>query len=156
MQDDFISSLGYKGFTARMKRISDKLMYDARDHYAKQTMEIEPNWHLVLLLLKEKKALTVTEIANQLKFSHPAVIKITKKMKDLGYLVMETDDADSRKKVLTLSNMALEKLPKLEEEWGRIEAVIEQLIDDHFMEGLHQLEDRLFDKGLNERYNTLK
>lgn len=156
MKDDFLASLGYVGFTARVKRISDKLMYEAREHYLKQPFEIEPNWHLILLLLKEKGQLTVTEIAGELKFSHPAIIKITRKMKDMGYLRSHTDQHDSRRQVLGLTDMAKKKLPSLEQEWVKISRVVEELVDDTFLRGLEQLEKKLFDKGLNERYNLLK
>ena len=76
MKDDFLQELVFVGFTARMKRISDSLMYDARKIYEDLDIGIEPNWHLIFLLLKKEEQLTVTEIAQKLGFSHPVVMYV--------------------------------------------------------------------------------
>ena len=151
MKDDFLSELGFLGFTARVKRLSDKLMYDAKEHYQKSDLDIEPNWHLVLLLLKKEKALTVTEIAFKLGFSHPAIIKITKKMKDRGLIESTMDDEDNRRQVLTLSQEALENMPDFEKEWERIGEVIAGLLDKNFLQKLRDLEIKLEDTSFKKR-----
>ena len=152
MKEDFLKSLGYIGFTARIKRISDILIYSAREHYKNINIGIEPNWHLIFLLLKKEEQLTVTEIANRLQFSHPAVIKIVKKMKERGYLERFTDSKDSRKQCIRLSKKAIQELPIFEAEWQNIKVVINELVDDDFLIQLNQLEQKLNDKSFTERY----
>ena len=152
MKVDFLKGLGYVGFTARIKRISDLLIYSAREHYNSINIGIEPNWHLIFLLLKEEEQLTVTEIANRLQFSHPAIIKIVKKMKEKGYLERFTDSKDSRKQCIRLSGKAIHELPKFEAEWQNIQLVIRGLVDDDFLERLNQLDQKLKDKSFQERY----
>ncbi|NER13577.1 GNAT family N-acetyltransferase [Leptobacterium flavescens] len=152
MKNDFINELGHIGFTARMKRISDLLLYSAIDHYKQSGLGIEPNWHLIFLILKEEKALTVTEIAARLRFSHPAIIKIVRKMEEEGFLERSTDASDSRKQLISLSKKAIRKMPVFEKEWSDIEIVIKELISDDFLADLDRLEQKLGEKNFSERY----
>ncbi len=157
MEKDFLNSLASAGYTARIKRISDSLMYDARRVYAEIDLDIEPNWHLIFLLLKQEKTLSVTEIADVLGFSHPAIIKIVKKMKAKGYLDSRTDPNDSRKQLMELSSKAKQKLPEFEKEWNHIKTVIENIIDSDMARLLTQLEEKLRHTSLLETYrNSIK
>ncbi len=152
MEKDFLRTLEYAGFTARIKRLSDTLMYEARSIYDGTEIDIEPNWHLIFLLLKEEKELTVTEISKKLGFSHPAIIKITKKMKDQGYLEGVVDGRDSRKTLLRLSSKSLEKLPQFEQKWEVIQSIIGNVIGQDFLPRLAEVEDNLKEKNLKERF----
>lgn len=155
MKKDFLNELEFVGFTARIKRISDVLMYDARKVYEDLQIGIEPNWHLIFLLLKKNKQLTVTEIAHHLKFSHPAVIKIVKKMKAKGYIEAITDVKDSRRQLLQLTEKSKEALPIFEKEWDKIEIIIQEFVDVEFLDKLNKIEDKLQEKGLFERYKNV-
>lgn len=154
MKDDFLKELQFVGFTARMKRISDSLMYDARKIYEDLNIGIEPNWHLIFLLLKTEGQLTVTEIAQKLGFSHPAIIKIIKKMKEKGYIESITDRNDSRKQLLQLSEKSIKELPLFEKEWRAIEQIIEDIVDLEFLQKLSDVEERLQEAGLFNRYKA--
>jgi len=151
MKNDFLKQLHSKGFTARIKRLSDTLIYNAREYYKHSILDIEPNWHLIFLLLKEKKQLTVTEIAFTLGFSHPAIIKIVKKMKEHGYLESIADKNDSRKQQIQLSEKAIKKLPEMEEEWLKIQEVIDEFVDDEFLQKLGEVEEKLAELSFMER-----
>ncbi len=153
MKNDFLTELGYSGFSARLKRISDALLYSTRDLYKSLDLEIEPNWHLIFLLLKKEESLSVTEIASRLQFSHPAVIKMVKKMKERGYLFSVVDGIDSRKKLLSLSKKAKSDLPKFEKIWDTIQSVIEELIGDEnvLFQDLQLLEKNIKEESIKER-----
>lgn len=155
MNQDYIASLDYIGFTARIKRLSDLLIYSARAHYKTIDIGIEPNWHLIFLILKDKKQLTITDIAQHLRLSHPAVIKIISKMKTSGYIKSTAGLLDQRKQYISLSNKALKDLPRFESEWRKIEAVIKALIDKDFLEKLTEIEHKLETNSFIERYHTL-
>jgi DNA-binding MarR family transcriptional regulator len=152
MEKDFIQSLQFAGFTARIKRLSDQLLYSARDVYAHLDTDIEPNWHLVFLLLKQEEALTVTEIAQHLRFSHPAVIKIVKKMKERDYLSSRTDEQDSRRQLIALTSKSLEILPILETKWDEIQQTIQGFVTPEFLQELVNIENQLTERNLYERY----
>ena len=152
MQEDFLEQLAYAGFTARIKRLSDQLLSSARKVYQHEQIDIEPNWHLVFLLLKKEGKLTVTEMAQQLRFSHPAVIKIVKKMKDNGYLNSSADKHDSRRQLIGLTAKSKRILPLLEERWEVIQQTIKGFVSPETMAELKRLEDQLNEQSLHERF----
>ncbi|NPD48065.1 MarR family transcriptional regulator [Lentimicrobium sp. S6] len=151
MTKDYIKDLELIGLTARIRRLNDKLMSSGKKVYKIFNIDIEPNWHLVLLLLEEKENLTVTEIASILDFSHPAVIKITKKMIEKKYLVSTKDKIDNRKQILSLTSKANLELPKLKEKWELIRQVHAEYTSESFMQELAQLEKKLNDKSIEQR-----
>ena len=153
---DYLESLELIGVTARIKRISDKLMHDARRVYDHLDLPIEPNWHLVFLLLKEQKQLSVTEISGALKFSHPAIINIIKKMKASGYVTSITDLKDSRKQIVQLTEKAHKELPGLEAEWAKIKIAVGAIFDSEFLEQLVKVEKNMTDSDLLDRVIKVK
>lgn len=153
---DFLKEIEYTGVTARLKRISDTLMHDARRVYEYLNLSIEPNWHLVLLLLKKEKQLSVTEISAKLKFSHPAIINIIKKMKLKDYVVSSTDTKDSRRQIIQLSEKALKELPLLEKEWDEIQRVVHQIFNEEFLEQLSVAEANIEAGSMLERLKATK
>jgi DNA-binding MarR family transcriptional regulator len=153
MKKDFLQSLEYLAFTARIKRLSDNLMYDAKSVYKDSPLDIEPNWHLIFLLLKEEEALGVTEIAKKLGFSHPGIIKITKRMKEKGYLQSVTHKTDNRKQLLSLTDKSKEMLPELEKRWKHIEDVIKEFVSPELMEELLKTENAHKDQSIYQRIN---
>ena len=76
MNNDFLKELGYLGLIARLKRLSDSMLYSIRDLYKLEDIDIEPNWHLVFLILKKHKTRTMTEIAESFHLSQAAIVKI--------------------------------------------------------------------------------
>ncbi len=117
MAQDFIKELGYLGLSTRLKRVSDNLMQEGKRLYQDLNMDIEPNWYLIFKLLKKHQKLSVTEIAQHLQLAHPSIITIISKMEDKGYLISEKSSADSRKRVLKLSEKAIKGLPEFEKVW---------------------------------------
>lgn len=151
MEKDFLQQLEFAGFTARIKRLSDGLLYDAIKVYKNMDKDIEPNWHLVFLLLKDKGEMSVTEMAKHLGFSHPAIIKIVNKMKAKGYLEGVLDSKDSRRTLIQLTEKSIGELPQLEKNWDLIQTVIQEFIDHDFLEKLSIVENQLREERLLER-----
>ena len=153
---DYLKSLYLIGVTARIKRVSDTLMHDARRVYEYLDLPIEPNWHLVFLLLKKEKQLSVTEISKALKFSHPAIINIIKKMKASGYVTSTTDPEDSRKQIVLLTGKAHKELPNLEAEWDKIKIAVGAIFHSEFLEQLVKVEEKITESDLLERVIEVK
>ena len=114
---DFMSQLGYLSMAARMKRLSDHIMHSARQFYRSEGIDIEPNWYLVFLLLKERKCMSITEMGEALHFAHPTVITLVRKMHSNGYLTFHSDPNDSRRQLVRLSEKAVDKLQLFEKMW---------------------------------------
>nr|WP_299485852.1 helix-turn-helix domain-containing GNAT family N-acetyltransferase [uncultured Allomuricauda sp.] len=154
VQNDFLPGLKHLGFTARIKRLNEKIVSSTFGHYSNLKIKLEPNWHVIFLLLKEKGELTVTEIANALGFSHPAIIKITRKMKDEGYLETYKDLLDGRKTLIKISNKGEKALPDFEKEWLKIQEVLQEFVDEDFLQKLTVLEQKLNEQSFAARYQN--
>lgn len=141
---DFVSELGYLSLAVRLKRISDQMMHGARQLYKQHALDIEPNWYLMFKLLQKRGSLSITEIGEELGFSHPSVINIVRKMRDKGFLTCTTDQHDSRRQLIKLSKKALDALPHFEAFWQAGERSIQGLFDEEsdFLEQLDHLEQQ--------------
>lgn len=141
---DFLADLDLVGFTSRIKRLSDDILYSTRDYYKSQDLDIEPNWHLIFLLLEEK-SMTLTEISEELRISHPACVKIINKMKKIGYILAKPDQEDSRKQILELTEKSRIMLPEYHKHWNAGIATIHEITADcnNILEELQKIEKRL-------------
>lgn len=148
-----MAEMGYNGVTARLKRLSDAFLYQTKDFYTEQEAGIEPNWHMIFLLLEKHGQLTVTELARHLGLSHPALVKLTKKMKRKGYLKSEEDPDDRRKYQLLLSDKAKAELPVLHTYWAAGERALAELMNhsNHLLEQLTIVEQKLAASDFRER-----
>ncbi len=156
MKPDFVAELKYLGLSVRLKRISENMVYGGRNLYRHLGLDIEPNWYLLLLLLKEHQQLSITEMADYLRFSHPSIIGMVKKMKSRRYLESSIDPNDSRRQLVELSAKAKAELPRLEQIWEAGEIGVRKLFepDDDFLDKLALLEQQYAEFDFMER--TLK
>lgn len=158
--NDYLRELGHLGMIARLKRLSDSMLYSIREVYKKNGFDIEPNWHFVFLSLKKHETRTMSELADSFGLSQPATVKIINKMKMKEYVDFVTDSNDGRKRQLRLTAKAKSELPKFEEVWNSGQRSIGQLLEQNesFMNILDRLEDQLkeksFDKRITENLNT--
>ena len=142
MKDDFLTELGYLALAARFKRLSEAMVHGGRNMYKSLDLDIEPNWYLIFKLLTKHQKLAITEISELLRFSHPSVISMVKKMKARGYLSTSVDIIDSRKQIVELTSKALELMPQLENIWKAGTEGTKKMLDDNddFLDKLTNLE----------------
>lgn len=158
-EQDFLLEIELAGLTSRLKRLSDTILYSTKDFYKSVKTDIEPNWHLVFLLLQKKETLTITDLSERLQLSHPAVVKIIRNMKGKGYVETETDPFDSRKQILSLSEKAHRLLPQFEKYWEACVRTMKELIEDNseFLISLNKIEEKVNQSSYKERtLNNLK
>lgn len=152
MQNDFVKELEFLGFVTRLKRVSDAMLHDGRRLYKELGMDIEPNWFVILKLLESRGDMPLTEIAERIGFAHPSVISIVNKMTKTGYLKSEKSETDSRKRMLSLTPKAREKMPEFERVWAAGVAGVKKMLSDVDALGfLEKLEERVFSKGFKNR-----
>lgn len=147
MRKDFLIEMEYPGLTARLKRLSDSFVYQTKEFYKSRNIEIEPNWHMIFLLLIKHGQLTVMQISEALDLSHPAIVKLINKMKNKGYIISNKDKEDNRKYQLELSDKAKAELPLLQQYWEAGNQAIEEMMN-HNKELLEQLE--IVEKNMDE------
>ena len=151
--EDYWTQIGLAGLNSRLKRLSDELLYSTRDYYKEVGLDIEPNWHLIFLLLEKHSQLTITEISNELRMSHPACIKIIKRMKKKGYVSTKTDSRDSRRQLLELTEKSFKELPSFRRHWKAGMKTTEDIIANspHLIDELTELEKLVSEKNYKER-----
>lgn len=155
MNEDFLKELGTISFVTRLKRISDAMLHDGRRLYKKLGYDIEPNWFVIFKLLEKHEELTVTEIADRIGFAHPSVIAIVNKMLKAGYVAEKKSPLDSRKRILSLTAKAKDKMPEFEKVWDAGTAGVKRMLEttDAFA-FLETLENKIGEQGFKTR--TLK
>lgn len=153
MDRDLLRELHHLGLTARIKRLSDSLSASIRQLYQAQGVDLEPSWHLVFVLLKERETATMTEIAAALHLSQPAVTKMIKRMASRGYIDVVDDERDGRKKRLQLSHKARRELPRFEQIWDAGRRAIEEMLETNqgFLEALERFEEEVRSKSFRDR-----
>ncbi|MEB8346392.1 MarR family transcriptional regulator [Flavobacteriaceae bacterium KMM 6898] len=157
MENDFLEEMGYPGLTGRLKRLSDLFVYQTKEFYKAHEVDIEPNWHMIFVMLEKHENLTVMEIAETLHLSHPAIVKLINKMKKKGYIKSVLDPTDNRKYQLTLSKKAKSKLPELKEYWNAGEKALEEMLDynTELLQQLSVVEKNMNKSDFRERMEKL-
>lgn len=150
---DYLAEIKHAGLLSRLKRLSDEILYSTRDYYKTVGLDIEPNWHLIFLLLEENDSLTITGISQKLRMSHPACIKIIKQMKKKGYLTTRTDPNDSRRQLLELTEKSIQRLPLFHKHWNAGIKTTEDLVMNcpNFIEALTQIEKLVSESSYKQR-----
>jgi DNA-binding MarR family transcriptional regulator/GNAT superfamily N-acetyltransferase len=152
MKNDFVKELDFLGFVTRLKRISDAMLHDGRRLYKELGIDIEPNWFVILKLLKKEGEMPITEIANRIGFAHPSIISIVNKMTKAGYLKSKKCSDDSRKRLIMLTPKAKEKIPEFERIWSAGTASVKKMLDDiDALDFLEKLEQRIGERGFKQR-----
>ena len=152
MQKDYLRELGFLALASRMKRVSDEMIHSGRDMYKSLEVDIEPNWYMIFLLLKEEKELSVMEIAKRLRLSHPSIIAIIEKMAKKGYLKSRKCDMDGRSQKWSLTARSIKALPDFERIWESGTLGLEFLMGKtDLLDLLNQLEDGLENNSFKER-----
>lgn len=152
MAADYLTELKYLGLIARIKRLSDGTLADGREVFRHINISIEPNWFLVFRIIIEKEETTITEICSILKFSHPSIISIVKKMEKSGYLAITTHSIDKRKQVIRLSEKAHKQLPEMQRIWDACEMGVKSVFgNDDFINELEKIEKAFENESFFER-----
>lgn len=151
---DLIRKLGSLALASRVKRLAEWLYKDGARVYRELSVDFEPRWFTLFYLLKESGSVSVTEAAQTLGFSHPAIIQIAQEMSQRGFLESIKDRKDERKHILRLTEKGKATLSYLEVVWSDIETAAKELLKEaggDFMTTIGRIEDALQKNGIYER-----
>ncbi len=157
MSDDFLRELEFLGVTARLKRLSDALSVSIRELYRACDVDLEPSWHLILLLLARRpqtsRHASPSEIAESLNLSQPAATKMIHRMAAKGYLEVVQETADARRKRVRLSPRGRRRMARFEQIWAAGEATIRDILhgETRFLEHLAAFEDEVANRSFATR-----
>jgi DNA-binding MarR family transcriptional regulator/N-acetylglutamate synthase-like GNAT family acetyltransferase len=154
---DLIKQLGLLALASRLKRLSDRLMKDGSRIYREQRLNFEPRWFTVFYLLSRKSPMAVTEIAHELRLTHPAINQVASAMEKAGLLVSEKDKLDERKRLLSLSPSGKALVSKLKPIWNDFKLSTGELLAESggdLLEVLDRIENSLDDIEMYDRIKT--
>ncbi|MCG8329695.1 MAG: MarR family transcriptional regulator [Chitinophagales bacterium] len=155
--NDFLKEIEHLGITARIKRLNDSLTYGIKALYQSQDMDIEPSWHLILLLLKKEQQLSLVELSERLHISQPAITKAIKKMKAKAYVQQKVSPSDNRVKLIELTEKSQQAFPAWERVWDAGQKAIAELLEnnEHFFSALAAFEHANKQQAFKERASNL-
>jgi DNA-binding MarR family transcriptional regulator/GNAT superfamily N-acetyltransferase len=154
MKPNVIRKAGRLALGTRIKLLAEKMLQEGSEIYKSLNIDFEPRFFAVFYLLKDYPALSVTEIANHIGISQPAVTQILNSMIKKNLVKMIKDKVDTRKKIITISKKGESMLPQLLPLWKDFEGGVGEIFeqsDINILDVLDKLENALDEKSIFER-----
>ena len=116
---------------SRLRKVSEALYAGVDDVYRGAGVELPSRCFPILFLLRDHGSLGISELAEKLGQTHPAVSQMSRKL--LRHRVVEEspDAEDDRRRLLTLSAHGRSVMARLEPVWNAIVAAVADLESDH-------------------------
>lgn len=150
---DYMKTLASLSLGSRLKRLSDQLFAEVTVIYDGVGLKLNPSYFLLLNLINEKGAMGITQAAETLSISHPAVSKLANKMIKEGYLVKHPHLTDKRASNLSLTSYSIDIIKKAAPTWRAIQQqldYIESLQTTPLLKAIDQFEHSLSHHRLAE------
>jgi DNA-binding MarR family transcriptional regulator len=154
---DLITELGELAIATRLKRLSERLSTDANKIYKELDLNFEAKWYLVLELLNRRKVLSIVDIADELKLTHPAIVQFADQMLKAKLITAHKDSKDGRKRLVSLSASGKKLLKQLSPILAILKSENERWLnqaDANLLTILGQLEKALDEKTLYQRMKS--
>ncbi len=119
-----IKDLGLLGLASRLRGLADQLMSDGNLIYQGLGVDFQPRWFGIYYLLLVKGDMAVTDIADELNQSHPAIIKIITPMTKAGLIISKKNSNDGRKRMICLTEYGRSLESELEPIWHALQEAI--------------------------------
>lgn len=123
-----IEEIGLLGLSSRLKRLSEMLYRQCDDLYRANGIKLQSRCFPMLQLLSSHDTLSVTQLAEMLGHTHPAISQMSKKLEKQGWLYHETDMSDERRRLLALTPQGYELVDKLQPIWQSLEVALQKIL----------------------------
>lgn len=123
---DLVAAYGSAGVGARLRRLSERIDREARAVYKHVGVDFEQRWVGVLILLIERQAVTVGELAEALGITQPSVSQTLRSLQAAKLVSARTDPRDPRRRIQSLTEAGLRLVEKARPVW---EALMEAAQD---------------------------
>ena len=151
--ENLIAAYGSAGVGARLRRLSERIDREARAVYKHAGLNFEQRWVGVLILLIERRALTVGEIADALGITQPSVSQTLRSLQAAKLVSARTDPRDPRRRIQSLTEAGLRLVEKARPVWEALMEAARDLdrVGIDIVTPLAQIERELDKKSLSER-----
>jgi len=126
---NIIDAAGYLAISTRLQRLADSLRKDGSRIYEHFGIEFEPKFWPVLYTLSKKSPMGIIDLANEIGYAHPSVIALVREMEQKKWIRSVKDKTDSRRRLLSLSPLALELVAQMEPVWAVIKSALEEICE---------------------------
>lgn len=142
---NIIDAAGYLAISTRLQRLADNLRKDGAMIYQHFGIEFEPKFWPVVYTLSKKSPLGILDLATEIGYAHPSVIALVREMEQKKWIRSLKDKTDSRRRLLSLSPLALDLVAKMEPAWSVIEAALEEICEGEtpLLKAISEVEARL-------------
>ena len=123
-----IEELGELFLGTRLKRLSDTLYDEVDKIYAAHNLNLSSRVTAILFLLHENGSAGITQIAEALGITHPAVNQMSKKLESLNYINTQPDPNDERRRLLTLSAQGQALITQLQPIWEDLRISLDEML----------------------------
>lgn len=150
--NNIIDTAGYLAISTRLQRLADTLRRDGAQIYQYFGIEFEPKFWPVLYTLSKKSPLGILDLANEIGYAHPSVIALVREMEQKKWIRSVKDKADSRRRMLSLSPLALDLVAKMEPVWDVIKAALEEIGEGEtpLLRAIEEVEERIYRESFSE------
>ena len=145
-----MQSFGSLSLGSRLRRLSDRLVQDVADLYQSQGIELSPTYFPLFNLIRQQGAMTVTEAAEKLGVSHPAISKISRRMLVEDWISKSADPKDERRQLLELTPKSEALVARVEPIWREVKGYLDRLMAEQqypLLQALFEFEQLVDQRG---------
>jgi ribosomal protein S18 acetylase RimI-like enzyme/DNA-binding MarR family transcriptional regulator len=147
-----LADLKEMALASRLRHLSDRLMEDADGLYRELGIPFRPRWFPVFHALGRAAPWGVTELAQTLGITHPAVSQVAAQLKTAGLATEARDAADERLRRLKLTPKGRRLRRRLEPVWDAFRVSAGELLTESRVDLLRDL-DRI--EAVHERSSVV-
>lgn len=141
----------------RLKRLSDMLYDEVDKLFTAQDINLSARVTSVIFMLHHNGSAGITQIADALGITHPAVNQMGKKLNSLGYIENQPDPSDDRRRLLTLTAAGKQLVKKLVPIWDDMGSCIDEMLkssEHSMMTAIYDFEQQNQRLSLSERVKS--
>lgn len=137
---DFIESIGLPLFAHRLRRLSEALVESCGAWLPEAGVTVPPKAGSTLLLLSTAGPLSVTEIAERLRLTHPLIVKLARELQGLGLVTVAQDPLDGRRRPVSLTAVGRLQAERLAAVNRRLSEAYSQIFAEAGVDGFAAIE----------------
>jgi len=152
--DDFIRSAGLFFLAHRLRRLSDEMVTECEQWFAKAGIIAPARTTSMLYLIENEGPQRITAIASVLRQFHPVTIDWVGKLKTLGLITTASDPVDRRRTIVSLTATGRQEVAKIRKAEAAITAAYASLGSEtgmNLINGVDAWETALSQKPLSVR-----
>ncbi len=153
---DFYRHVGELIFGTRLKRLSEKFLFDVGKVYKSLDIDFEPSWFPIFYLLNKNREMSAAGMAEELAITHQAVSQLVTILEIKKVIKILQDNNDKRKRLIVFTKKGLTLMDTVKPVWRSMEKALQKLFGEgansaYLLHALDEFEDSLKRKGLYSR-----